>query len=81
MEQYGCEQCGVIGWRRGGESIAQTGEEDGVPVVTRIFHDPGDRPGDTWMAECGHKVRPASVLDRFFSALSPGEPARLPPNF
>ena len=79
MEKYGCEQCGVVGWSREGESIVQTGEEDGVPIVTRIVHDP-DAPGGSWMAECGHHPPPKSALERFFGSLTPGQPAPLSPN-
>ena len=57
MEKYGCEQCGAVGWSREGETVVQTGEENGVPVVTRIVHDP-DAPGGSWMAECGHHPPP-----------------------
>jgi len=79
VEKYGCEQCGVVGWRRDGESIVQTGEEEGVPIVTRIVHEPSAAES-SWMAECGHRVRPESALMRFFSALSPGQASALPPN-
>jgi hypothetical protein len=79
VEQYGCETCGVVGWSREGESIVKTGEEDGVPVVTRIVHNP-DAPGSSWMGECGHRVPPQSALERFFSALQPGQPSQLPRN-
>jgi hypothetical protein len=79
VDRYGCEECGAVGWRREGESIVQTGEDGGVPVVTRIVHEP-NAAESSWMAECGHRVRPASALERFFSALAPGEVAALPPN-
>ena len=79
VEKYGCEQCGVVGWSRDGESIVKTGEEDGAPVVTRIVHDP-DAAGGSWMAECGHRLPPKSAIERFFSALAPGQSATLPPN-
>ena len=79
MERHGCEECGAVGWSRDGESIVQTGEEDGVPVVTKVVHDP-NAAGGSWTAECGHRVRPASALERFFSALVPGEVTALPPN-
>jgi hypothetical protein len=79
VEKYGCEQCGVVGWSREGESIVQTGEEGGVPLVTRVVTDP-NAPGSSWMAECGHRVRPKSALERFFSALQPGETVALPRN-
>jgi hypothetical protein len=80
VEKYGCEECGAVGWRRDGESIERTGEEGGVPVVTRIVSDP-NAPGGSWMAECGHRVRPASALERLFSALAPGQSVSLPPNY
>ena len=77
MHDYGCEECGVVGWRRDGEAIVQTGEEDGVPVVSRVVH--GESSG-SWMAECGHRVREGSALERFFSVLAPGQAGALPRN-
>ncbi len=77
MHDYGCEECGVVGWRRDGEAIVQTGEEDGVPVVSRVVH--GEASG-SWMAECGHRVREGSALERFFSVLAPGQAGALPRN-
>ena len=79
MQEFGCEECGTIGWRRGGEEIVQTGEEDGVPQVMRVVRDERS-PGDSWMAECGHKLREGSLLDRFFGALPAGQPTSLPRN-
>ena len=77
MHDYGCEECGVVGWRRDGEAIVQTGEEDGVPVVSRVAH--GDGSG-SWMAECGHRVREGSAFERFFNVLAPGQAGALPRN-
>ena len=80
MEKYGCEQCGVVGWSREGESIVPTGEEeDGAPVVKRIVHTP-TAAESSWMAECGHRLPPKSRLEQFFGALAPGEARPLPPN-
>ena len=79
MYDYGCEECGTVGWRRDGEEIVQTGEEDGVPVVSLVVHrEPG--PGSSWMAECGHRVREGSVLERFFNGLAPGQAGAIPRN-
>ena len=77
MNDYGCEECGVVGWRRDGEAIVQTGEEDGVPVVSRVVHG---EPSGSWMAECGHRVREGSALERFFNGLAPGQAGALPRN-
>ena len=79
MQEYGCEDCATIGWRRGREAIVQTGEDSGVPLVMRVVRD-DDAPGDSWTAECGHKVREGSLLERFFGALPPGQATALPRN-
>jgi hypothetical protein len=77
VHDYGCEECGVVGWRRDGEAIVQTGEENGVPVVSRVAHGEGS---GSWMAECGHRVREGSALERFFNGLAPGQAGALPRN-
>lgn len=80
MKEYGCEECGTVGWRRSGEAIVQTGEDGGVPLVTRVVRDDGDPVGGSWTAECGHKLREGSLLERFFGALPAGEVTSLPRN-
>ena len=80
MQEYGCEECGTIGWRRNGEAIVQTGDDDGVPIVTRVARYEDGLVGDSWMAECGHKLREGSLLERFFGALPAGQPTSLPRN-
>ena len=80
MQEYGCEQCGVVGWRRDGEAIVPAGEQDGVPQVQRIMTEPGSQPGGSWMAECGHRVRSGGILERFFNVLPAGEITSLPRN-
>jgi hypothetical protein len=80
VQEFGCEECGTIGWRRGGEEIVQTGDEDGVPQVMRVVREDGGSVGGSWMAECGHKLREGSLLERFFGALPAGEVTSLPRN-
>ena len=80
MQDYGCEECGVVGWRRDGEAIVSAGEKDGVPHVERLMNEPGSQVGGSWMAECGHRVRSGSILERFFNALPAGEVTALPRN-
>jgi len=81
MNEYGCEECGAVGWRRDGEEVVSAGEgEDGVPSVQRVKHTQDDIVGGVWVGECGHPVRRGSALERFFNVLSPGESAQLPPN-
>jgi hypothetical protein len=81
VQRYGCEECGVVGWRRDGEEIVSAGEEaDGVPSVKLVKHSQDNIVGGVWMGECGHPVRRGSTLERFFSVLTPGESVQLPRN-
>jgi hypothetical protein len=81
VQRYGCEECGVVGWRRDGEEIVSAGEDaDAVPSVKRVMHSQDNIVGGVWMGECGHPVRRGSALERFFSVLTPGESVQLPRN-
>jgi hypothetical protein len=45
VNDYGCEDCGAVGWHRDGEKIFQVGEQDGAPVVQRVVTvSPIDEP-------------------------------------
>jgi len=80
MNEYGCEECGAVGWHRDGEAVVKAREGDDGIYVEHVKHTTDDIVGGVWVGECGHPVRRGSALDRFFSILTPGEPVRLPPN-
>jgi hypothetical protein len=80
VNDYGCEDCGAVGWHRDGEKIVQVGEQDGAPVVQRVVTEPGYPENKPWLAECSHKLRSGSILERFFSVFPIDEPMALPKN-